>query len=169
MVLECLKLFQKISRGSGRVGDLISTTDFSQHRTGTPMRFEVELKLAGRRFRYAVSFEWPDHFREARIRDEGLWVEGNPIFVRNQSQVQLSGGAVFGLDWHIFALSVINERPPERSIQEVKAFFASMILIAPVPAVMTGYSEEPSTELQHDGANYASCLRSLLVTVHTPM
>jgi len=35
-------------------------------------------------------------------------------------------------------------------------------LIAPIPAKMTGYSEEPSIELQHDAANYASCLRALL-------
>ncbi len=33
------------------------------------------------------------------------------IFTRHQSQVQLSGGSTFGLDWHIFALPVINERP----------------------------------------------------------
>ncbi len=37
-----------------------------------------------------------------------------------------------------------------------------MILIAPIPANMTGFSEEPSMELQHDAANYASCLMALL-------
>ncbi len=25
----------------------------------SPMRFEVELTLAGKRFKYAISFEWP--------------------------------------------------------------------------------------------------------------
>ncbi len=77
-------------------------------------------------------------------------------------KIQLSGGASFGLDWHIFALPVINERPGERSIQDVKAFFATMILIAPIPANMSGFSEEPSMELLEDAANYASCLRALL-------
>src|SRR5207248_10567058 len=60
------------------------------------------------------------------------------------------------------ALPVINERPGEQAIQNLKTFFATMVLIAPIPANMTGFSEEPSMELQGDAANYASCLRALL-------
>ncbi len=126
------------------------------------MRFEVDLTLAGKRFTYAISFEWPQEFREARIADERLSVDGSAVFTRRESQVQLSGGSTFGLDWHIFALPVINERPPERSIQDVKATLASMILVAPVPALMTGFAEQPSIELQHNAANYASCLLGML-------
>jgi predicted ATPase len=37
-----------------------------------------------------------------------------------------------------------------------------MIVIAPVPANMTGFSEEPSIELERDASNFASCLRALL-------
>lgn len=161
-LLHCLTVFQSICRGSNRVGNLISATDFAQHRTDRPMRFEVELTLSGRRFKYAISFEWPANFRQARILDESLLVNGQAIFTRHQAQTQLSGGATFGIDWHTVALPVINERPGERAIQDIKAFFASMILIAPIPARMTGFSEEPSFELQHDATNYASCLKALL-------
>jgi len=106
--------------------------------------------------------EWPPIFGEPRTGEKGLAGEGEPFFPRHNEKVQLAGGQVFGLDWHIFALPIINERPGERAIQDVKAFFASMILIAPIPANMTGFSEEPSQELQSDAANYASCLRALL-------
>ncbi|MBI2569701.1 MAG: AAA family ATPase [Candidatus Schekmanbacteria bacterium] len=160
-VLRCLALFQSICRGSNRVGDRISARDFTQHRTDHPMRFEVELTLSDKRFEYAVSFEWPASFREVRILDESLAVDGQSIFTRHHSQIQLSGGAAFGLDWHIFALPVINERPGERAIQDIKTFFATMILIAPIPKTMTGFSKEPSMELQDDAGNYASCLRAL--------
>lgn len=161
-VLRSLQVFQGICRGFSRVGKLVSASDFTQFRTDQPMRFEVEFTLAGERFKYVIAFEFPPQFREARILDEALTVDGSPIFTRNQAQVQLSGGSTFGLDWHTFALPVINERPPARSIQDVKSFFASMILIAPVPAVMTGFAEEPSSELQNDAANYASCLLAML-------
>lgn len=161
-VLECVRLFQQICRGSTRVGKLISASDFSQNQTDRPMRFEIQVMLTGKRFKYAMSFDWPSNFREARILDESLAVDGQPIFDRQQGQIHLSGGANFGLDWHIFALPVIEERPPARAIQDLKAFFASLILIAPVPANMTGFSEEPSNELERDAANYASCLRALL-------
>jgi ABC-type cobalamin/Fe3+-siderophores transport system ATPase subunit len=161
-VLQCLKLFQSICRGFNRIGNLISASDFTQHRTDHPMRFEIELKLLAKQYKYAVSIEWPANFREARILDESLSVDGHPVFTRQHSQIQLSGGAAFGLDWHIVALPVINERPGERAIQDIKTFFASMILIAPIPKEMTGFSEEPSMELQDDAANYASCLRALI-------
>jgi energy-coupling factor transporter ATP-binding protein EcfA2 len=161
-IQQSLGLFQSICRGCNRVGKLISMSDFTQHQTARPMRFEIELTLEGKRFKYAVSFDWPANFREARILDESLWVDGQANFERHQAQVQLSGRQPFGLDWHVFALPVIEERPGDRAIQSLKTFFASMILIVPVPANMTGFSEEPSIELQHDAANYASCLRALL-------
>jgi ABC-type cobalamin/Fe3+-siderophores transport system ATPase subunit len=161
-VLHSLTLFQSICRGSNRVGNLISASDFTQHRTDHPVHFEVELTLSGKRFKYSVSFEWPANFREARILDESLAVDGQSVFTRHQAQTQIAGGAAFGIDWHTVALPVINERPGERAIQDIKTFFASMILIAPIPANMTGFSEEPSSELQHDAVNYASCLRALL-------
>ena len=161
-VLQCLTLFQRICRGSNRIRDLLSASDFAQHRTDHPMRLEVELTLTGKRFIYAVSFEWPANFREARILDESLSVDGQNIFRRHQRQTEISGGPAFGIDWHIVALPVIEERPGERAIQDVKTFFAAMILIAPIPKSMTGFSEEPSVELQDDAGNYASCLRALL-------
>lgn len=161
-VLESLQLFQRICRGAGRVGGLISASDFTQNRTDRPMRFEVDAKLENKRFKYGVAFEWPTGFREARILDETLEVDGVAVFTRDQSKVQLVGGPAFGIDWHIFALPVINEPPGERAIRVMKRFFAEMILIAPIPANMTGFSQEESTELEPDAANYASCLRALL-------
>lgn len=160
--LQCLKLFQSIGRGAGRVGSLVTASDFTQGRTEGPMRFEIDLKLSAKRYRYAISFEWPEQFREARILDESLSVDGQDIFTRHQAQVQLSAGGAFGLDWHVFALPVIKEKPGERAIQDVKGFAANTILTAPIPANMTGFSEEPSFELEYDASNVASCLRALI-------
>ncbi len=126
------------------------------------MRFGIELELSGNEFKYEISFECPANFREARILDENLWLDGDVIFSRHHSQIQLSGGQAFGLDWHIVALPVVNERPGGRAIQDLKSFFATMILISPVPSKMTGFSEEPTVELDGDAGNYASCLRALL-------
>jgi predicted ATPase len=161
-LLLCLRLLQNICRRSSRVGDLVSESDFTQHRIDRPMRFEIELTLANKKFKYELAFEWLARFREARILDESLSVDGNSVFTRHQAQVQLSGGAAFGLDWHVFALPVINERGSESAINNLRSFFATTILVAPIPANMTGFSEEPSTELELDAANYASCLRALL-------
>jgi predicted ATPase len=160
---QAFGVFQNICRGSNRVRDLIAGSDFTQRRKHIPMRFEVELTLANKRFKYAISFEMPENFREARVAEEGLSVDGNVIFSRQQAQVNLPGGSTFRLDWHVAALPVINERPGESSIQEIKSFFASMILIAPIPANMSGFSEEESVELQHDAANFSAWLNALIL------
>lgn len=162
-VLDCFRLFQRLGRGSGRIRDLISASDFAQHRLDRPMRLAVELILDGRRFRYEIAFEWPPKSREARVLEETLVLDGVEMFRRKLSQIQLVGGQSFGLDWHTAALPVINQRSGERDVQDLKSFFATMMVIAPVPARMTGYAEEPSGELDDDAANFAACLRALLV------
>lgn len=160
-VLHALRVFQTICRGPNRVKNVIRASDFTRGRKDLPMRFEVDATIAGKRFKYAVSFEWPADFYEARILEESLSRDGASIFTRQQAQVQLAGGSAFGLDWHVFALPVINEKPPLRSIQDVKAFFAGMILLAPIPQLMEGFSEAPATELDRYALNYVACLRTL--------
>ncbi|MEI8017299.1 MAG: AAA family ATPase [Schlesneria sp.] len=161
-VLQSLAIIQSICRGSSRVGKLIGPSDFSFNRTDRPMRFEIELAISSKRFSYAVSFDWPELFREARITDESLSVDGQAIFTRKEAEVDLTNRNSFGLDWHVFALPVINEKPPERSIQDLKAFLASLIIVAPIPANMTGFSDQPTGEMNEDASNFASCLRGLL-------
>ncbi len=158
---HALGVFQSICRGSGRVRNLIAESDFTQQRKEIPIRFEIELTLAGKRFKYAISFEIPENLREARIAEESLSVEGDVIFSRQQDLVTFPRGVKFQLDWQVAVLPLISERPGEGSIQLIKSFFASMILIAPIPANMSGFSEEESFELQHDASNFSSWFNSL--------
>ena len=161
-VLHALRVFQSICRGPNRVRDVIRAKDFARFDKSQPMRFEIDVTLGQRRFKYTISFEWPADFYEARILEESLLKDGASVFTRQTKQVQLAGGAAFLLDWHVFALPVINERPSERSIQDVKAFLANMMLLAPIPLMIEGFSEEPATELDRYALNFASCLRDLL-------
>jgi len=161
-VLHALRVIQQICCGPNRVKNVVLASDFPRHRKDLPMRFEVDAMLEGRRFKYSVAFEWPPEFYEARILEESLSSDGNVIFTRHQAQVELSAGSAFGLDWHTFALPVINEKPPSRSIQDVKAFFAGMMLLQPIPQQIDGFSKEPAKDLEFSASNYASCLRAML-------
>lgn len=172
-IRHALSIFQRIGRGSGRVDNLLKREDWSFYDKyldeqgrfkdiPDPMRFEIELTLANSAFAYAVSFDWPANFREARILDETLTVNGQTVFTRQQAQVTLPGSNPFGLDWHVFALSVINEKAPATSIQTLKAFLASLLLMAPVPAHMDGFSETTTDRLDEEALNFSSCLRGLL-------
>jgi len=159
---RALGLFQSICRGANRARDLVSEGDFTQQRKEIPMRFEVDLVLAKRRFKYAISFEMPPTFREARIAEELLSVDGQTVFSREGAQVSLGTGNGFSMDWHVAALPVVNESPKESAIREIRSFFASMILIAPIPSNMSGFSEEESADLAEDANNFSAWLRALL-------
>jgi predicted ATPase len=161
--LHALGLFQNICRASNRARDLVAGSDFTQQRKNSPMRFGVELRLDNRRFNYSISFEMPENFREARVAEEELLVDGKPVFTRQQAQVSVGDTARFGIDWHIAALPVIKERQGETSIEQIKSFFASMILISPIPKNMSGFSEEESFELQRDAGNFSSWLNALIL------
>jgi hypothetical protein len=41
----------------------------------------------GKRYKYAISFEWPPDFREARILDEGLWLDGSAKVLKGSGVV----------------------------------------------------------------------------------
>ena len=157
-----LSVFRNICRGRNRVREWISQSDFAQHRTDLPMRFEVDLTLTKKRFQYVIAFEYPDGFHEARILDEKLTVNGDVVFSRQRNQVSLQNGPTFGLDWHVAALPIINEKQGG-PIQQLKAFFASLILLSPVPGSMSGFAEEESFEVLETAENFASWLSALLV------
>lgn len=159
---EALGVFRSICRGPNRVKEWIDASDFAQNRTEIPMRFEVQLTLTKKRFHYEITFEYPPKFHEARILDEKLTVDGDVVFSRQRNQVTLPNGSTFFLDWHVGAMPIIIERPGEGSIQQLKSFFASMILLSPVPGEMSGFAEEESFELQENASNFAAWLNAVL-------
>ncbi|MFG0331212.1 MAG: AAA family ATPase [Phycisphaerales bacterium] len=161
-VLQALRVLQGICREPNRVKSVIRASDFTRRDRNIIMQFKIDIRLLSDQFTYSVSFEWPDGFYEARIYEENLLRNGTEVFTRQQGQVQLCGGNTFGLDWHAFALPVVNEKPPAHSIQDVKAFFAGTMMLAPIPQMMGGFSDEPTSELEKYAFNYASCLRALL-------
>src|SRR3954469_12940678 len=71
-----LALLQKLARGTNRVGQLVKAKDFFLGRTGAPMRFEVDVELEGKLYKYSLALELPSGFRELRVLSEELTVEG---------------------------------------------------------------------------------------------
>jgi predicted ATPase len=159
---HALGVFQGICRKPNRVRNWIDLRDFSFARRTIPMRFEIDTVLNAKRLKYGIAFDYPEYFKEPRIFEEQLTVDGNPVFTRQLSQVTLPNGSTFGLDWHVGALPVINERPGEGSIQQLKAFFASLMLLSPVPQLMSGSAAEESTNLDPDAGNFTGWLNLLL-------
>jgi predicted ATPase len=147
-----LEVLQGIARGQNRVGELVKLKDLALGRTEVPLRFEIEVALAGVNFAYTVAFEYPPKFRELRVSEEKLAVDGNVIFSRNLAQVRLARAglvveAAFRIDWHLVALPIVQEQSEDGPLSIFKNWLANILILGPVPSLARGESEQNASKL----------------------
>ncbi|HAG81330.1 MAG TPA: ATPase [Cyanobacteria bacterium UBA12227] len=164
-IARALEVLQSIGRGINRVGQLIESKDFSRGRHDVPIRFEIEVLIEDKLYKYALAFELPESFRELRVFEEQLLIEGNPVYSRKEAQVTLvsrNREAQFLVDWHLVALPVIQEQSEVDPLHIFKTWLARMIILAPIPALMTGDSHGETLEPKQDGSNFGEWFSGLL-------
>jgi len=148
---RALEVLQRIARGNSRVGELIKPTDVTQGRTGVPVRFELEVVLADRHYAYSIAFEFPPKFRELRVSEEKLSVDGVSVFSRDLAQVRSariddSREAAFRIDWHVVALPIVQERSGDDPIAVFRKWLANILILRPVPSLARGESGQSALE-----------------------
>lgn len=162
-----LALLQKLARGTNRVGQLVTPKDFFLARSDAPMRFEVDVELGGQLYQYSLALELPSGFKELRVLSEQLMVASQPVYSREHAQVSLRVKppklrAEFGIDWHMIALPIIQERSETDPVFLFKRWLARSVIIAPVPCLITGESSgetlEPDRDVQNLGAWFAGLI-----------
>ena len=148
-----LEILQRIGRGTNRVGDLVKPKDLTRGRTDVPVRFEIEVELASKVYGYAIAFEFPDGFKELRVLEEKLMVDGKPVYTRNLAQVNLAKlgqdtEAKFRIDWHLVALPTIQEQSLTDPLFVFRQWLARMLILRPMPALILGGSNSADETLQ---------------------
>jgi predicted ATPase len=146
-----LEILQKIARGTNRIGELVKPKDFTRGITDVPMRFEIEVELDSKIYGYSLAFELPATFKELRIREENLTVNGKPIYTREIAQVHLAKWdqdkeANFIIDWHLVALPIIQQQPPNDPIFIFKQWLARMLVLRPIPSLIRGDSDQETLQ-----------------------
>ena len=116
-----IQILQNIARGTNQVGQLVKPKDVSRGRSGTPIRLEIEVELDSQLFQYTVAFEFPESFKEFRVKKEDLFLNNNPLYTRDLAHVQVAKTgfdqkAEFNLDWHLVALPIIQSQPKESTL-----------------------------------------------------
>lgn len=162
---KALAILQSIGRGSNRIGELIQSKDFTRGKSDVPIRFEIEVLLEDKLYKYVLAFELPESFKELRVFEEQLLIEGTPVYSRREAQVTLisrSREAQFLVDWHLVALPVIQEQSERDPLHIFKTWLARMIILAPIPALMTGESNGETLEPKQDGSNFGEWFTGLL-------
>jgi predicted ATPase len=165
MIANVLQLLQSIGRGTNRINQLIQPKDFSPGRSGAPIRFEIEVLLAEKLYKYVLALELPEGFRELRVFEENLLVAGESIYSRRESQVTLASRnreAQFSVDWHLIALSLIQEQSETDPLHIFRTWLARMVILSPIPSLMNGESNGETLEPKRDGSNFSEWFSGLL-------
>jgi len=164
---RALEILQKIARGTNRVRDLIEPKDLTRGRTDVPMRFEIEVKLEAEIYQFTVAFEFPRGFKELRVLEEKLTVGGKPIYSREVAEVHLARSgpekeADFRIDWHMVALPIIQEQSTSDPIFVFKQWLARMLILRPVPSLISGDSKEETLEPNIQVTDFGAWFSGLL-------
>lgn len=171
-IARALEILQTIGRGVNRMGELekiklISPKDFARGRSDVPIRFEIEVLLNEKLYKYVLALELPEKFKELRVFEEELLVSGSPIYSRQGAQVTLytssqNREAQFLVDWHLVALPIIQEQSETDPLRIFKTWLARMIILAPIPSLMTGDSHAETLQPKRDGSNLGEWFSGLL-------
>lgn len=163
---RALEVLQDVARGTNRVRDVIKPGDFSRGRSDTPMRFELDVDLAGVLYTYVLAFEQPPGFKELRVHSEGLSVDAKSIYSREVAQVALKKAqkseVKFLIDWHLIALPLIQDESDQDPLFIFKRWLAQMMILAPIPSHIAGDSAgetlEPNREVNNLGEWFTGIL-----------
>jgi hypothetical protein len=129
------------------------------------MRFEFEVVLDNHVFAYTLALELPQRFREVRVLEEQLSMDGHRLFSRDIADVVLhrkKEQGSFTIDWHLAALPVIGAPVAGSSRPNLVQWLANMILLAPVPQAMLGEAQGVDAALNQTASNLADWLADLL-------
>lgn len=166
-VALALEIFQKIARGTNRVGELVKPKDFFLGRIDAPMRFEIEVELDAKIYQYVVAFELPVAAKELRVFEEKLSVGGKRVYARRAGQMVVEGTsrdmeADVLIDWHILALPIFQEQSTKDPLFIFKRWLAQMLIFRPIPRLILGESNEetlqPNVPLTNFGAWFSGLL-----------
>ena len=163
-IARVLEILQRIGRGTNRVGQLVEPRDFSHGRSDVPIRFVFDISIKDKLYTYEIALELPERFRELRVSDEKLTVEGSIVYSRKEAQLTLhsSREARFNLDWHLIALTIIQEQSESDPLHDFKDWLSRMLILKPIPDEMTGESREETLESEITGRNFGDWLTGLL-------
>jgi predicted ATPase len=162
-----LEILQKIARRTNRVGELVKPKDFSRGRSDVPMRFEIEIELQANIYEYVIAFEFPEGFKELRVLEEKLVVDGKPVYTREVERVHLARAgqekeASFFLDWHLVALPTVQEGSTKDPLFLFKQCLARMLILRPMPSLIIGDSTEETLEPNPQVTDFGAWFAGLL-------
>jgi predicted ATPase len=162
-----IEILQRMAYQTSRVGDLVRPSDMSDKLDNT-LGFEVDALIEQQKFKYSISFDYPEKFHELRVKNESLSVGERVVFNREIAQVTLQKQSLvppsnFGVDWHVTALPVIQAAQSE-PISIFRNWLSSVVVLRPVPSIMRGESDKKTFIPKSSTENFGEWFTGTLST-----
>ena len=152
-----LEILQRIGRGDNRVGKLIQPEEMTRGGGKSPVRIELTAKIKDSLYTYKLALELPEGFRELRVLEESLSVDGVTNFTREVAEIKFpkAGGevATMSFDWHLVWLSVSQARSEKDPLDVFRKWLARMLILRPYPQGITGGSSDETLHPRADMNN----------------
>lgn len=158
---SALEIFQRLARGTNRVGDLIQPKDLTRGRLDLPVRLEIEADISDSKYTYSLALEFHGPSKELRVFDEILKADGSEVYSRQRETVELPRRkAKFELDSELIALSLLQEK----EIFQFTRWLSRMVILQPLPVLMRGESDTETLELAKDARNFGAWFSGVLAS-----
>jgi predicted ATPase len=178
-----LEILQRIARGTTQVRDLVEPKDFTREHTDAPMRFEIEVDLEGKICEYVVAFVLPPGSDELVVFEEKLSIGGQPVYDRKSDRSgnplpvvpaerlasrghsiseTMTHEAASLLTRRIMALPIFGDQRQGSMVSVFTRWLARMIILAPIPSLITGDSDRETLEPDRYGGDFGAWFSGLL-------
>jgi hypothetical protein len=135
------------------------------------VRFEIEVELKAKFTSTLSLFGLPEGFRELRVLEEKLAVDGQPVYTRQHAQVTLQKPARSRRERHnsasignLVALPIVQEQSQKDPLFIFKQWLARTLILRPVPSLISGDSIsetlQPNPQIADFGAWFSGLLAS---------
>ncbi|WP_338846566.1 AAA family ATPase [Massilia sp. W12] len=164
-LIAALAVLQAIGRGESRTGELFDKYDLPVNDAAAHivLFLQYEAPQNGGLLEYCLKLSLPPSFKEVKVCQEYLHINGAPVFNRNEDSIELHQ-AKFTFDWHQIALLSISPRQAQPVIEKFISWLAHMILLAPAPALIKSEATEKGSRDKYpllDGSNLADWYSAL--------
>lgn len=166
-IVKVFEIFQKIGRGVTRVDQLISFDDFTNSRFDVPIRFEIEVLLEDSIYKYFLSFELLTFFELLNNTKKFSILEEKLLIAEQLKYSVIDGqGEVYSIDQKPSTILVdrqyVSLARSFTGVEIFKSWLAQMIILAPIPSLITGESHGETLEPKRDGSNFGEWVSGLL-------
>ena len=119
-VFHVLKKIQSLINGAGKVSALFKSDDLTVWQKSVVQSFEIEIQGNDGIYEYKLAIEHEKTIPRAKIAQELLLFNGNPLLKFDSGNAQLyhddySPGPVYPFDWNQSAIAALPQGPKIRS------------------------------------------------------